>query len=455
MSDFTLRHHVVIVGDRSRHLDRERVLSVEDETEITNVNLGSITLPSHPQLVCVAHAGHWYLFCGGMVLSCRLVRAVRFGFVEMLKVLLKRDIAELTSRIAGPCLSLYRSSPDGNVRVGRFQSLFRRAETSLVERGASPSEARAMLRRAADACHAPPADRPHGAGVAAFCSREILRAFCLPIGFISRAKAADGFFLGPLLPWLYQGGHFHILALHHNQARLFHATRYSIGEIELEATGPAAPPSPRVYRFAEAASSYLRGTKTMQIPRDVTRNQAQRELVEHFSEINRRVGFLLNGDESPLVLAGAGFLTNLFETVSTLSNLLKVKVPGSPDLWSEDELRSQAWNIVKQDDTQGENNAVASYCRAAPSSRATELPALLQAAQRRRIATLYIDRNLPQFAAGGRAADGRREGDSRSPGEARQLLVTETLAGGGDVQPVAPEHITLGPGHVAALLRPQ
>jgi len=175
---------------------------------------------------------------------------------------------------------------------------------------------------------------------------------------------------------------------------------------------------------------------------------------DQFSEINRRVSFLLEGDEAPLVLAGVGFLTDLFETVSTLTNLLKAKVPGSPRLWSEDELRSQAWNIVKQHDNQRENTAVASYRRAAPSSRATELSALLQAAQSRRIATLYIDRNLPQFAAGGRAVDARREGDSRSPGETRQLLVTETLAGSGDVQPVSPEHIALGPGHVAALLRP-
>lgn len=393
-----------------------------------------------------------------MVLFCRLIRAVRFRLHEMLDVLLKRDIAELTSRMVGPCVSLYRSSRergDGNVGGGRFQSLFHRAETNLVERGASPSEARAMLRRAVDACATPPTDRPHGAGVAAFCSREVLRAFRLPIGFVSRAMVADGFFLSPLLPWLYQGGHFHILALHHNQARLFHATRYSIGEIEIKTTAPGAHPSRRARRFAETASSYRRGTKRMQVPRDVSGNQAQRELVEQFSEINRRVSFLLDGDEAPLVLAGVGFLTDLFETVSTLSNLLKVKVPGSPHLWSEDELRSQAWNIVKQNDTQREDTTVASYRRAAPSSRATELPALLQAAQRRRISTLYIDRNLPQFAAGGRAADNRREGDFQSPGEARQLLVRETLAGGGDVQPVSPEHIALGPGHVAALLRPQ
>ncbi|MEQ8787264.1 MAG: hypothetical protein RIC55_13245 [Pirellulaceae bacterium] len=372
----------------------------------------------------------------------------------MTKVLVKQDVASLANHAAVPCLSLYAASRElasADRGESRLQTLLRRAETNLAEHGADATESRAMVRRTLEACRLHATDRTNGEGLAVFCDRDMLRVFSLPIGFVSRVVAADRFYLSPLLPWLYLGGHFHILALHHDRARLFHATRYSIGEIEFEA--PPGPSSPHARRASEMANAPRSIAARLKATHRSAEDTEQRKIMSWFSDVDRRLANVLGDDESPLVLSCVGYLAVLFETVSSSRTLLERRVPGSPDLWSMDELRSQAWQIVADYDAQRRESAVNAFLNAQQAGDVVnELPTLLQAARQEQIEILYVDRDLPQRAVGDDAATDQRSrsATTHSTSQMLELLVTRTLAAGGDVLTIPSQLVPMGPAGVAA-----
>ena len=70
-------------------------------------------------------------------------------------------------------------------------------------------------------------------------------------------------------------------------------------------------------------------------------------VMEFFQSVDHAVNGVLQGQRSPLVLACVGYLASLYQSTNSYGHLLKNKIPGSPDRWSDNELRDHAWSLVE------------------------------------------------------------------------------------------------------------
>jgi hypothetical protein len=101
----------------------------------------------------------------------------------------------------------------------------------------------------------------------------------------------------------------------------------------------------------------------------------------------------LQGQRSPLVLACVGYLASLYQSANSYGHLLNGKVPGSPDRWSEDELRDHDWKIVEPQFREDQERAWQQFRAASSQGRAAdELREVVLAADEGRVDTLFLTR---------------------------------------------------------------
>jgi hypothetical protein len=102
----------------------------------------------------------------------------------------------------------------------------------------------------------------------------------------------------------------------------------------------------------------------------------------------------LRGQRAPLVLACVGYLAPLYESTNNYRNLFKAKVPGSPNRWSDEELRDHAWRLVEPH-FRGKRKAAWAFFQQALGKKdggSDDLRSVVLAADEGRVDTLFLAR---------------------------------------------------------------
>ncbi len=188
-------------------------------------------------------------------------------------------------------------------------------------------------------------------GLACFCAPDIFRAYRVPLNLDERVYVNTRFHIQPLLPLLRSDARLYILTLTQETAMLIETTRCSTREIELPDIArvgldgkETSPPF-----HSHQAPSRGKGSSevaTYHVPGGAA-DRTKHDTVRFFQLVARAVARVLRGQRAPLVLACVGFLAPLYESANSYGNLIKSKVPGSPDRWSEEELRDHAWMLAE------------------------------------------------------------------------------------------------------------
>jgi hypothetical protein len=278
---------------------------------------------------------------------------------------LKREqLSELLSLRVTPCLSMYfpvhRAEPQRGRDRARFHDLLVHAADELRRAGVGAADADNILGGLEQLKSDETFWERCGGGGAAFAAADLLRVHPLPQRFSEIVVVAPRFYLRPLLPLLQDDGRFYILALTAEEARLHEATRYSIRPLS----------SCRIWR-----------------------REPQGDLQCFFREVDEAVCSTLYHQNAPLVLACVGYLASLYEGANSYPQLVKGKVPGNPDIWSMDELRKQAWQLLEPRFRQRREQVAAAYRSLAGTQRASDdLREVVLAAGEGRVASLLIER---------------------------------------------------------------
>lgn len=352
-------------------------------------------------------------------------------------------ISELIQHQSPLSISLFmpthRAGREQQQDLIRLKNLVKEAMEQARERSDSASQVDQLLKPFDDLRVDDSFWRYRSDGLACFCRPQFFRAYRVPIKLKERLFVNDRFHIRPLLPLLRSDARVYILSLTQETARLFEATRYSIREIELPELAPlelSDDEQPHQYHSHQAPSQGKGATaEAVYHGQGGPADRSKKDTLKFFQRVDQAVSRTLRGQRAPLVLACVGYLSSLYESANSYKHLSKGKVPGSPDRWSEDELREHAWKLVEPYLKQTQQQAWEQFQDATGNGRGSdELRSVVLAAEEGRIDTLFLARDEERWGHVDPDLQAVQTTDDKHDGE--ELLdfaAMKTLSNGGEV----------------------
>ncbi|MEK7862347.1 MAG: hypothetical protein AAB295_03680 [Chloroflexota bacterium] len=292
-----------------------------------------------------------------------------------MNVVTRDDLKELVGRQAGPCVSIYqpthRAGPDTRTYAQqdpvRFKNLLREAVQRLTTGGVAAREAEDLLAPARRLLDDPVFWQYQSDGLAVFLAPGVVRTFRVPVPLGELVVVAPSFHVKPLLALLTGDGLFYVLALSQNEVRLLAGTRDHMGVVEL----PGAPRSLAEalrYDDPERQLQFHTGTPAGRDRRAAMFHghgtgidDAKRNILRFFQQVDRALANLIRGASVPLVLASVDYLMPIYREANTHPSLLDEGIPGNAEGLRSDELHARAWPLVEPHFRRGREEATARY----------------------------------------------------------------------------------------------
>lgn len=388
-------------------------------------------------------------------------------------LLTKNDLKTLMERQNGLCVSIFmpthRAWPETQQESIRLKNLLRTAEEYLVRNGLRAPEARKLLEPPQIFFTDTSFWRYQSDGLAMFLSPHVFRYYRIPLRFEELIVVSNRFNIKPLLPLLSSEGRFFILALSQNNIRLFQGTHYSISEVNLE--GDNIPTSiSEALKYTDIEKQLQFHTRTTpfvgESPMVTERageffgqrediDQARKNILEYFNNVDKGLHELLRNEKAPLVLAGVDYLLPIYREKNSYPYLMERGITGSPKGISENDLHKQAWDIVRPYFQKSQEDAAAKYRQFDNTGHTSnEIKEILTAANQGRVESLFVAVGIHQWGRFDTDTDTilLHENEEAGDEDLLDLAAVLTLLKGGDVYAVEPEKVP-SPSLLAAVLR--
>ncbi len=356
----------------------------------------------------------------------------------------RKQLRELSNEQRYPAVSIYctlRPAQDGrSEEETTLHELLREVREGLEQAGVSAEQVEELMEPAgllADGIARSPVlgqersdDTRPAAGLAVFAAPGFFRWFHTSLPFARRWYVGTHFQLLPIVALLQPNRRCFLLELTPALARLHSATQYGMFEI----------PLPEDVRTVQGGTT----------PED---------LLDHCRRVDRAVCAALQGQNSPLMLASVGYLASLYETVNSYRYLVREKVPGDPQRWTQAELMRAGWQRIQPFFERERKRILAAYQGAKKQRRTSGDPnEVLAAARRGKTQCLLLSHEVVEQGLVARREEGDNgppsSGDG-APARSPESLLSEaaqlTLRAGGDVYVLQqmPE-----PSPIVGILRP-
>jgi hypothetical protein len=383
--------------------------------------------------------------------------------LEVTPSLAVTDLKELANT-EGPCITIYmplEPAPNtSRMDYVRLKGAIRQAEQKLQE--AFPEMPKERCRELIASLHEVRSDADQwggkGGSLVILRSPDVFRAFEVNQELDETVVVETSFHVFPILPALQVADqYFYLLALSKKHIRLLRCTRTSAEEVPLPAGTPVSIdewlatylPSSAPDNTARAFPEPGIGKGSFSSTSD--RDRADEHVTNFFHVINKAVFDVLRNERAPLVLCGVEHERSMYRDLNSYEHLMDEGVQGSPEGLRGGEMHERALQVVQEFFAQPARKAIALWDKVAGSERvATAFPDIVKAAFEARIAHLFaaegaqttgvFDRGTMQMKVHGRQED------------LVNAAALQTIAFGGDVFVVRPEHVP-GGGQVAAILR--
>jgi len=307
-------------------------------------------------------------------------------------------LAELTST---PSISIYlpthRAGRDTEQDSIRFKNLVRGAEKRLREIGKSPREIEKLLKPVQLLIDDALFWSHQYDGLAVFLSDDGFSKYRLPLTVEEQLVIADTYYIKPVLPLFTENGHYFILALSQDVVRLFEATRYSVGQIDLPEGTPKSidevvdlDNQQKQLQVRTATSSGSMGGSIYhgQGPGD----EEQKALIEKYLNlVDTGLKEIFREEHAPLVLAGVDYLLPIYRSVSEYKNIMQAGITGSPEKFRPEELQEKTWPIVEAFFQKEVNEAIGQYEQLQDTDKTSDnVPLVVEAANHSRMDKLFL-----------------------------------------------------------------
>ncbi len=374
------------------------------------------------------------------------------------------ELRKLAS-VAGPCITVTFTLPSATgqnrTELHPLRPAVQQVEQKL-EQG-WPDLPKMQRRELVESLHDVEGDAPEwqdrkGGSLVILRSPEVFRAFHLRHELDSNVVVGDFFHVFPMLHALnLQEQEFFLLGLSQKHVRLLRCTREGATEIEFPQNVPTnleaylntrlPNESPRPITETGQPAGTISGT--FNSPHD--RDNKDQWIAHFFRTIDKAVFDLLRGQKLPLVLCGVEYEQSMYRNINSYQHLWEEGVQGSPESFKGGEMHSRALEVVQEFFSQPAKKAVELWDRVAGGGRAVNsFPDVVKAAFEGRISHLFAKENAQTMGV-----FDRESMQMRVQGRQDDLVnaaALQTLAFGGEVFIMAPEHVPGGQ-QMAAILR--
>ena len=266
-------------------------------------------------------------------------------------------VKELGNECGGIRVSLYMPSDkvEETKNFIRFKNLFQDLENFLDRGGMRMHQRIAFMKPLRDLLMDAAFWRYQDRGLALYYSQDFLRTYRLPLPFEPTVTVDERFHLKPVLSMFAGDELFYLLALSREDVRLYQATRFGIGEVEVPGM-PRTVDEALMLQKPDRALQFHTGTPGMgsRGPRSavfhgqrtgrITRDE---QVLEFFKKIDRTVYRKIGAHSVPLVIAGLREYHHLYRETNSYYHLIENGVVHNPFDIPENELHRRAWEIVR------------------------------------------------------------------------------------------------------------
>jgi hypothetical protein len=382
----------------------------------------------------------------------------------------REDLRDLVEAGDGWRLSLFmplaRTGRDVHKAPILLKDLRARAAQELEERRAPPEDSEEILAAVDRILQEAETTVIQGEGLAVFASSRQAYSYLLPVRPDALVSVDRRFRLEPIVPLLFEDGHFYLLTLSLNEVRLFGGDRTGLAEISLEGM---ATNLREAIRF-EDSDSYLNLHTSVGTP-GLGRGPAmyhghgsgkgdmremKKDIARFFQQLDDGLRPRMDDPARPLLLAGAEPLLPIFRASSSHPRILDVSLPAHLDkLAGLNELHERAWALFEREAKADRRALLHRYNeRLATGDTAAGITDVAPLADQGRVSHLFVREGYQAFGAY-EAASGKVFGSPvRQPGDEDlvSLAAVRTIMGGGKVYVLRDGEIP-GGADIAALCR--
>lgn len=309
------------------------------------------------------------------------------------------DVEQLAAIQGQPSMSLYlpthQAGPDTRENPIRYKNLLSEAEAQFGRAGwEGASDVLEAARELGDFRFW----QNQRQGLAVFVSGGERFVYGLPYAPPELCVVATRVHLKPLLPLLTGDGHFFIISMSLNRARLFEATRHSVGEVELEDMPTSLGEALKYDDFEPHAEHFTvsapnRGDAALVQGQGGGEDARKTNILRYFQAFDNGLRELLEprGDRIPVIFVGDKGIFPIYREANHYKGLVDTCAPGNPEGLSPEELRVRAWEVVQPHFEAAREAQRAAFAQAAGTGRGgSDLEEVLLAALDGRVHTLFI-----------------------------------------------------------------
>ena len=374
------------------------------------------------------------------------------------------QLRRLIAQDTGPCVSLFMPTYRGGKEVRqnpiRFKNLLRKARSHAMLRDLNEDAAREILGPAFDLLEDPLFWQHLGDGLAVYCAPGMHRCFPLPHVLEEFLVVADRFHVKPVLPYLFGGARFYILAISQKKVRLFQATRESIRRVHLpdlpEGLEEALPQEATERQLQFRGGSGASGAQGVMVHGHAEdKEKAKDRILRYFRQVDGVLREFLNEARDPLLLAGVEYLFPIYQEANSYRYLHEEGIPGNPEGVDPQTLRARAWEILAPAYSRELEEEIGRFHALAGVGRtADRLETVVPAAHQGRVETLFVPLGVRQWGSFDPESNTVLIQEEARPGESDlyDLAAIQTILNGGKVYALDPGRLP-GDTKVAAILR--
>lgn len=255
-----------------------------------------------------------------------------------------------------PCVSIYLPLTQGNESTQaqiHLKDLLREAQSQLLEVLRRPDVEELLLPTENFLIDARTWEK-RGSGLALFLAPGFFKTISSPKPFDIQVVVGDMFHIKPMLSLLNNPGDFYVLDLDLGKTRLLYGTQYSLNPVELPDT-PLSLEEAMQYDDPERQLQFHTSTGHRA---GATRRDAQfhghgggaddekTNILRYYHQLDNALQKLIKDSRTPVILAGAEYLTAIFREASDYRYLADGIISGSLSEKHISDIREEAWQGI-------------------------------------------------------------------------------------------------------------
>lgn len=323
--------------------------------------------------------------------------------IEIMSLLNKSDIKNLLSIHGEPCVSIFIPTERAGQNVlNEKNKLHLKSQLKEVEKGLVNQKAsKDVISKISDPIQKLIDDtnfwRHQSDGLAVFASENFFKIFTLPVNFEAYHYVSNEFYIKPLVPMLNDDERFYILALQLQEVTLYEATRYTIGEVEVEDLIPSRLEERVGFDYKEKHLSFRSqnsgGEKTIFHGHGGGGGDERKdEITRYFRAIDKGLESVLTGDKAPLIVATQDYLFPLYKDANNYNNLYEEVLPGNPSEGDLFDLHEKALRLIEPLLRKKRNDKAEAFNKHNKTEKTgTSITDILPAIQQGKVDTLFLE----------------------------------------------------------------